>query len=192
MIDRAWDYGLAIAVADSFLSRWKDRFTRNLRDDLAQEAAVEVWRCRERVRHPARLDAFVRTVSRRLRCRAMREQAREAVRLHDRSVWDRVSADDRRSVLRIGSEWRDARSMLEFLEQAMARLSTLNRQLLRGFYEGFSCSELAERYGIPESSVKVRLYRSRRRLRTDFAARSFGAGCTLGAGQRHTNHEERR
>jgi len=34
-----------------------------------------------------------------------------------------------------------------------------------GFYEGFSCGELSERYEIPEPAVKARLHRCRRRIR---------------------------
>ncbi len=53
----------------------------------------------------------------------------------------------------------------------MRSLTALNEQLTRSYYEGFSCAELAERFGLEEDCVKVRLYRCRRKLRKEFEGR---------------------
>jgi hypothetical protein len=61
--------------------------------------------------------------------------------------------------------------LLNHLDGVLACLPALNRVLLLGFYEGFSCAELGARFHLTEDCVKVRLHRSRKRLRREFEAR---------------------
>src|SRR5262249_61357946 len=55
--------------------------------------------------------------------------------------------------------------LLQRLDLVLTTISRTNRLLLLGFYEGFSCSELAERFGLSADAVKGRLDRCRQRLR---------------------------
>lgn len=48
----------------------------------------------------------------------------------------------------------------------LGRLRPLNARLLMNYYEGFSCCELAERHGLSLESVRVRIHRSRQRVRS--------------------------
>ena len=57
------------------------------------------------------------------------------------------------------------------LPSVLRRLDPLSACLVQSYYEGFSCGELAERYGIPEERVKVRLHRSRQRIRREYEVR---------------------
>ena len=52
-----------------------------------------------------------------------------------------------------------------FLQEALAELLPIDRQLLLGLHEGFCCAELAERFRRSESCVKTRIHRARRRVR---------------------------
>ncbi len=65
--------------------------------------------------------------------------------------------------------------MLEQLEGVLAFQTPLNIAILMAYYQGFSCSELAERYEMPEECVKVRIHRSRLRVRREFEARVEGS-----------------
>jgi DNA-directed RNA polymerase specialized sigma24 family protein len=47
----------------------------------------------------------------------------------------------------------------------MAQLTKLNSRILMSYYEGFTCAELAVRYDLTTDSVKVRVHRSRRRIK---------------------------
>src|SRR5436190_12796515 len=62
----------AFRDADEFLGRWRDTFTRNARADLAQEAAWATWLTAPTIRDPRCLPAMARTISRRLRGRALK------------------------------------------------------------------------------------------------------------------------
>jgi len=170
-------------VARRFLSRWSDGFTRSVRDDLVQEAACEAWRCRKHLRDPDRFSAFVRTISRRLRYRALRrgDKRRAFCSLQDdlSLVEPRVSHDSRPEQMLVGGKLCETSWLLGQLDAALGILSPLNGQLTRGYYEGFSCAELAVRYGLEEESVKVRLYRCRRKIRNEIEGRARRATLNL-------------
>jgi DNA-directed RNA polymerase specialized sigma24 family protein len=57
-----------------------------------------------------------------------------------------------------------------------ARLKPLDRELLLGFYEGFCCAELAERFDRSPTCVKTRLHRARRRIQREVEACARTAG----------------
>lgn len=172
--DAAEQFCDAREVARSFLARWQDPLTDSVREDLAQDAAVEAWRRRGQVRDPSRFPAFVRTISRRLRYRAL-VQVCDRERRHagdDVLEWLPAATAAPDPDYWVGGERVEQSWLLAELETAMAGLGALNAELLRGYYEGFSCSELADRYGMVEDCVKVRLHRSRRRLARELTGRA--------------------
>lgn len=176
------DYERAIDVARRFLLRWPDHFTRNAIDDIAQETAVEVWRCRDRLHGLERFEAFVRTVCRHMRCRMMRRQRHDRlVSLEDCPDLDWILAETVPSHERIVVAGRRIRTawLAEQVEEVLARVPPVNRCLVREFYRGSSCLELAERYQLAPGSVKVRLFRSRRRIRKEFVGRAKRAFATV-------------
>ena len=54
------------------------------------------------------------------------------------------------------------------LDWVLRQIGSLNGRIVLGYYQGFSCGELAQRYRLPEKAVKVRLHRSRHRIRKVF------------------------
>ncbi|MFL5804748.1 MAG: bifunctional nuclease domain-containing protein, partial [Roseiflexaceae bacterium] len=58
-----------------------------------------------------------------------------------------------------------AREVHDAIVAALGELSTVNREVVIGFYlEGYSYAELAELLGVPVSTVKGRLFKGRRQL----------------------------
>ena len=178
----------ALRTARIFLSRWADQLTTEVREDLAQDAAVIAWRQQPRMRDPACFSAMVRTVSRRLRCRIIASRKRHPVVSLDaeRSLARRLIQDSGHRAsghsasghgdsghreLEVAGVMVPRSWLLEQLEGVLAFQTPLNIAILMAYYQGFSCSELAERYEMPEECVKVRIHRSRLRVRREFEAR---------------------
>jgi RNA polymerase sigma-70 factor (ECF subfamily) len=164
----------ALEAARHFLDRWQDPFTRSSADDFAQEAALQAWSRRATLREPTKWGAFVRTIARRCRYRAMIRDARLSVLSLDAEVEDAEELSvPEPSVpeLRVAGRRVPLRRCVDELDRVLPRLGPLNEGIVRNYYEGFSCGELAERYGLPEETVKVRLHRSRGRIRRAFEGR---------------------
>ncbi|MEM7201892.1 MAG: sigma-70 family RNA polymerase sigma factor [Planctomycetota bacterium] len=172
----------ALRLARRLVMRWRDPITRAGADDLAQETAIEVWRRLATLRRRESLEGFVRTVCRRRRSRSLADQLRRSVESldADEERARQIAAPRRGSpTLSVAGRAVPLDWCLGELDGALASLGVLNMQLLRSYYEGFSCRELAERYRLPERVVKVRLYRCRRRVRTVLERRSHA--CAAGA-----------
>ena len=164
----------ALKVAHEFLGRWRDCATRSSTDDIVQDAVIEAWRRRATLQQPERWDAFVRTLTRRYRCREMIRSRRQSCESLDlcAETGDQFAAPlPAASALNVGGHRVSASWCLEQLPSVLCRLDALNEAIVRSFYEGFSCSEIAARYGVPEDTVKVRLYRCRARIRREFESR---------------------
>ncbi len=168
MYDSDKTYRYAYRTARTLLSGCPDTFTRASFEDLAQEVAVETWRREPMIRDASRLRAFVRTISLR-----MRSRSRERARWKDWETMtdDRVADATPSEGTRIEGEWHDRADVLRALDAELEQIGTLNALLVIGFYEGFTCRELAERYELDEDVVKVRLYRSRQRIRRGIVRR---------------------
>lgn len=166
-------------AAMRFLGRWTDPWMRREREDLAQETMLEAWRRRRTIRRLDRFEAFVRTIARRRRWHALRAAARWRVESLDalEGLADRL-ADEREEdrTMRVHGEVLPVRRLLTELNQELGGLGSLDRLILHGYYEGFSCSELADRYRLGEQCVKVRLHRARHRIRERLVRRVAGAG----------------
>ena len=164
----------ALVIAERFLSRWRDAFTSSGADDLAQEAVLAVLRRRDTVRRPDRFAAFVRTVSRRCRSRALARHLRLQMAsldadldLAEQLVVDRP----RRATLNVAGRRVPMDWCLRALDEVLAGLGPVNSRIVLSFYEGFSMVELAQRYALSEDSLKVRLYRCRQRVRRELEDR---------------------
>lgn len=148
--------------------------TIECREDMAQQAAIIAWEQHDRMRDPGRLAGLVRTVCRRLRYRALAKSRRRVIvslnapdQLARRLPEEMGSSEE----LEVAGTMVPMAWMLGQLDSVLGYQSPLNRSMLMAFYQGFSCSELAERYQMPQECVKVRLHRSRRRVRREFEAR---------------------
>lgn len=167
------------ALAARFLRRWLDAPTVNEAEDLAQLTTLDVLAHLDRLQDVRRMPGFVRTIARRRRHRTLFRERR------GRDVNQGSGCPDvptRRAdivMLRVGSRWVERDSLLPWLDEALSRLSPLNSVLLREFYGGTSCRELAVRHRLSPDTVKVRLHRSRERVRVTLERRvvsSWSAG----------------
>ena len=164
----------ATAIASRFLARYRDTLTVTLREDLSQQAAMAALARLPEVRDRQRFPAFVRTVARRKRAEAVRATSRLRVLSIDddedarRQVYATESSD---VVYLLAGCLVQQQELLRELPHLLAELSSLNERLLMSFYEGFTCAELAVRYGTTVDNVKARIYRSRRRLKQLFERR---------------------
>jgi RNA polymerase sigma-70 factor, ECF subfamily len=122
-------------------------------EDIAQDALLRAWRRRSTLRDADRRTPWLATI---VRNEAFRQHAR--VRPDPVSVVDlHEGVEDERVVATV--EQADLRA-------ALKRLSERDRRLLELRYrEDLTQAAIADKLGIPEGTVKVRLHRARNKLR---------------------------
>ncbi len=147
---------------------------RDAAEDLAQETLYEAWKHRSELRDSDRaaqwLTGIARNVCLRWRQRARREAARYPISL----VTQDAGEDDHPlgAALDTLAEDFDLERELELhelatlLDQAMAHLPPETRAILVGRYiERWPHAEMAQRLGVSEGAVKLRLHRGKLALR---------------------------
>lgn len=157
----------ALRDAREWLRRARDPWTERNLDDLTQETAIAAWRWGAGMRHRERLWAAVRTIALRMRSRGRRRHARcielPSQAAVDAAVWQvREEAEPQFAV---GGRVLASSALQPWLRRALRALPPLDRQLLRAYYEGAGCAELAARHSRTEACVKTRIHRARRRVR---------------------------
>jgi RNA polymerase sigma-70 factor, ECF subfamily len=126
-------------------------------EDIAQDALLRAWRRRSTLREPARRNQWLAAIVR-----------NEAFRQHSRIRPDPTATIE----LHEGAEDERVLATVELadLHAALRGLSDRDRQILELRYEqDLTHSVIAERLGIPEGTVKVRLHRARAKLRMLYA-----------------------
>ena len=124
-------------------------------EDAVQEALIRAWRSGAGCRTPESPLGWLLQITRNEALRTMR---RSALR---RGAWEQPGPErgDHDPMLESAAARLDVRS-------ALARLTPEERNLLKLRYEeDLTQSTLAERLGIPEGTVKVRLHRLRARMK---------------------------
>lgn len=167
----------ALAVANGWFRRRTDRLTRDAREDLAQQTALELWQFMRRHRCLELQTAVLVTIAYRLRCRAVKLGLRRVdhVAEGDLTQWPgQALAPD--PTYRVDGRLVPRAFLLTQLDSAMHELGAANRQILMAFYEGFSCAEIGERFRLTEDAVKVRLHRTRARLKKRLEGSARAAG----------------
>lgn len=122
-------------------------------EDIAQDALLRAWRRRSTLRDSERRNQWLATIVR-----------NEAFRQHARVKPDLTATVE----LLEGAEDEQVLATVETadLHAALAGLSERDRQLLEMRYgEDMTQAMIANRLGIPEGTVKVRLHRARDKLR---------------------------
>lgn len=160
------DWGRARRDAKRWLRRCGDAWTLGHADDLAQETVLVAWRWGAGMRHRERLWAAVRTIARRLRSRNRRNQLRSRVTCSQAEVDAAafVAREPEAPTFRVAGHALAAAELRPWVDDALAQLSAFDRQLLRSFYAGAGCAELAARHRRTEACVKTRIHRARRRV----------------------------
>ncbi len=126
-------------------------------EEVAQAAWAKGWECRSQLHNPTLLGAWVNSIAKNL----LRNRARADRRLERLAVATgvgRPSADDL------------------FVNQLLDRCKPAESTLLNDYYvEGYTTEEIAKRAGMTPVTVRVRLLRIRRSLRS----RILGHGATM-------------
>ncbi|MEA2333476.1 MAG: hypothetical protein QOH58_3614 [Thermoleophilaceae bacterium] len=127
-------------------------------EEAVQEALARAWSSRRACRSPGEPLPWLLEITRN---EARRLLSRQALRC-SRELVDAVPDEpDREDSELAGTTTRVT------VEQALGRLPDSDRRVLRLRYaEDLTQVEVARRLGLPEGTVKVRLHRARRRLRT--------------------------
>ena len=126
--------------------------SRSEAEDMAQNALIRAWRNQHKLLDENRKKEWISQIAR-----------NEALREREKRIPDPVEDPD------LGAE--EDKELLALVEEtgvwdALQALSDEDRQLLTLRYEGdLTQSAIAEQLGIPEGTVKVRLYRAREKLR---------------------------
>lgn len=157
-------------IAARFLSRWNDPLTVSLLDDLAQLATLDTLAAYGRLCDERCLPGFVRTIARRVRFRVLRRERERRDAGRDFPLEPACSPAEPPRV-RVCARWIESEALLPWLADALERLPPLNSQLLREYYGGSSCRDLARRHRLTPDTVKVRLHRSRERVRASLERR---------------------
>jgi RNA polymerase sigma-70 factor, ECF subfamily len=129
-------------------------------EDIAQDALLRAWRRRSTLRDADRRNQWLAAIVR-----------NEAFRQHARVRPDLSATIE----LREGEEDERVLAAVELadLHAALQELSQRDRRLLEMRYEeDLTQATIAQRLGIPEGTVKVRLHRARAKLRLLYAGAS--------------------
>lgn len=129
-------------------------------EDLAQEVFLRAYRALHRFdpAGPARLSTWLLTIARSVAMDARKRRRPKAVPLREATVpVDPATPETERR----------RREIARAFERAAAELSPDQRDaFVLAQFHGLSMAEIAEMLGIPENTVRTRLFRARRRLRT--------------------------
>jgi RNA polymerase sigma-70 factor (ECF subfamily) len=151
----AWDWTL--------VSRWCETETRRVlgrgaaAEDAAQEAVIRAWRRRGQCRSSGAQRAWVAAIARNEALRAASGRRDEVA-----FAEDRVDAASPSCAAEAGRRL-DLLSAVRGLEESERRLLGLR------YWADLTQAEAAERLGLPEGTVKVRLHRLRTKLRSQMA-----------------------
>jgi RNA polymerase sigma-70 factor (ECF subfamily) len=132
-------------------------------EDATQEALVRAWRARATCREATSASAWLRTIT-----------ANEARRLaaRNRRLPEPLDGHEPPDP---GGELGDPQVSAIALDQVLALLSPRDRQVLQLRYVAeLTQAQIAERLRLPEGTIKVRLHRSRARLRTLLSNEALG------------------
>jgi RNA polymerase sigma-70 factor (ECF subfamily) len=135
------------------------RVLRNPHDaeEAAQEALLRAWRYRHSCREQAAWAGWVRTIARNEALRLAAERGRVAATELPRGLELDPATD--------GDE--DGRALADLsMRGILARFREDEQRLLRmRYFDDLTQVQIAERLGLPEGTVKVRLHRLRNRVR---------------------------
>jgi len=157
------------AAFDELIERWHSPLWHYVRrllgdGDMAAEVLQEVWirvlRGLPTLRQPSRLRAWLFTIARRTAMDRLRIKYSEP---------PAASIDD---VDVAGPEEPDLAQDLEAMQQELARMPLVEREVLVLFYlEELTLDQIAAVLGVPPGTVKSRLFRARRMLRQQMTAK---------------------
>jgi RNA polymerase sigma factor (sigma-70 family) len=155
-----WDWAGALQVCMVETSRIL-RCTRAA-EDAAQEALIRAWVNSRSCRSTASRSAWLSAIARR---EALRLLAQQRARGEREVTFETLRAEP-------ASEFEDVGSRVD-LERMLSRFGGFDLQLIRlRYFHDLAHADVAEYLGRSEGSVRVRLHRIRRQLRTRLEVRA--------------------
>ncbi len=176
---RAWR-GLADLRPDVELTLSHSCSDRNDLDDLVQETLLRAARFRGGLKDPASLRPWVLRIAwnvmREFRRGRGRRRCVEVPQEFFHELEGRELAPGGEPLperLSVGERVFESDDLLSLLAEACRALAPRERDLLDAYYlEGADCREVGDRLGLGAHSVKMRLFRLRRRLKRTLAVRA--------------------
>jgi len=139
-------------------------------EDLAQQALCEAWRLQDRIYDPSGVDRWIYSILANLCRRWLHTADQDRARLiGDRGVGERDDLVAAEVDIELELERRE---LIELLDRALGELPAATREaLVRRFVQESPVAELAERLGVSEGAVQMRLQRGKVALREILATR---------------------
>lgn len=142
------------------LYRFLVRMTRNesLAEDLTNETLMSVWTSAASFQGQSKVSSWVFTIARNKAISALRKRQEEALDEPDTATRLEDDADDPEvTVLKA--------SKAEALKRCIDQLSDEHREVIElVYYQEKSVKEVAEIVGIPDNTVKTRMFHARQKL----------------------------
>lgn len=146
-------------------------------EDLAQETFIRAHREQETLRDPMALESWLYRIATHLSIDRLRQRARTNARHADSPVEELELADQKQASPFVVIQQEE---MGECIDQYVAELPDSEKAvLLLHDTDGLTANEIGEMLDLPLTTVKMRLHRARKRLRT-----SLNDGCTFGRDDR--------
>jgi RNA polymerase sigma factor (sigma-70 family) len=142
----------------------RQRFGADDAQDLAQEFTVRLWQAVTRLRNERGFWKLAWAVARGVTADELRRRC--PCRLFPTEVLVELERPERTDTITVRGERVDRHWLLVGLDAALAQLPAPTRRLFSGQLGGHRLKSLAAARRVSESSVKIRLYRGRRRLRS--------------------------
>jgi RNA polymerase sigma-70 factor, ECF subfamily len=135
----------------------------DLAEEIAQAAWVKGWECRDQLLRPHMIGAWVNSIAKNMLKNALR-------------------ADRRQEPLTERSRTATPPVLVLDLKHILKKCDPRSSVILRGYYfEGYTTEEIAERVGLTPVTVRVRLLRLRRALRSQLFPVAGGLASSRGA-----------
>lgn len=153
------------------LYRYLARMLRNeaMAEEIANEVFVEVWRSAARYRGESSVSTWMFGIA--------RNRALSSLRKRREAELDSEHAESIADTAETPAEALESKSSAQELRRCMNQLSDDHREVIQlTYFQEMPIREIAELLGIPENTVKTRMFHARRRLKEIIEAAQAGGG----------------
>jgi RNA polymerase sigma-70 factor (ECF subfamily) len=128
-----------------------------LADDLVSEVFLEVWRSAHQFKGNSRVTTWVLGIARFKALSALRRRRDDALDDEDAAAIPDLADDPAVAV--------EKKDRVAILRRCLSHLSLAHREIIDlAYYQDKSINEVAEILGVPENTVKTRMFHARKRM----------------------------